>query len=86
MALELVPIGFGNILALDRVVAITGPDSAPIKRLVREGRKKGVCIDMTSGRRTRAVLVLDSGHIVLAALSPESIANRLSSRREEQDV
>lgn len=79
---ELVHIGFGQILASRRVVAITNPDSAPIKRLVQEGKRKGLCIDMTSGRKTRAVLILDSGHIVLASLSPEGVASRIAGSPE----
>lgn len=79
---ELVHIGFGHVLASDRVVAITSPDSAPVKRLVQEGRRKGVCIDMTSGRKTRAVLILDSGHIVLASLTPDVLASRLATGGE----
>lgn len=83
MPSELVHIGFGNILASRRVLAITGPDSAPIKRLVKEGKRKGTCIDMTSGRKTRAVLVLDSGHVVLASLSPDVLAGRIAGAAED---
>ncbi len=83
MPSDLVHIGFGNILASQRVLAITGPDSAPIKRLVKEGRRKGVCIDMTSGRKTRAVLILDSGHVVLASLSPDALASRITGGPED---
>lgn len=82
MPSELVHIGFGHVLASDRVVAITSPDSAPMKRLVQEGRRKGTCIDMTSGRKTRAVLILDSGHIILASLTPEVLASRIASSAE----
>jgi regulator of extracellular matrix RemA (YlzA/DUF370 family) len=73
---ELVHIGFGNILAMNRVIAIASPNSAPIKRIVQEARSKGQLIDMTSGRRTKAVIFTDSGHIVLAALAPETITGR----------
>ncbi|MFA5629729.1 MAG: DUF370 domain-containing protein [Dehalococcoidales bacterium] len=73
---ELVHIGFGNILAMNRVVAIASPNSAPIKRTIQEARSKGQLIDMTSGRRTKAVIFTDSGHIVLAALAPETITGR----------
>ena len=77
MVIELVHIGFGNILAMNRVIAIASPNSAPTKRTIQEGRNKGLLIDMTSGRRTKAVIFTDSGHIVLAALAPETITGRL---------
>ena len=81
MITELVHIGFGNILAMNRVIAIASPNSAPTKRTMQEGRNKGLLIDMTSGRRTKAVIFIDSGHIVLAALAPETIAGRLQVSR-----
>ena len=77
MVIELVHIGFGNILAMNRVIAIASPNSAPTKRTIQEGRNKGLLIDMTNGRRTKAVIFTDSGHIVLGALAPETIAGRL---------
>ena len=77
MATELVHIGFGNILAVNRVVAIVSPQSAPTKRLIQESKGGGTIIDMTSGRRTKAVLVLDTGHVVLAAIAPDTIARRV---------
>ena len=73
---ELVHIGFGNILAMNRVIAIASPNSAPTKRIIQEARNKGQLIDMTSGRRTKAVIFTDSGYIVLAALAPETITGR----------
>jgi regulator of extracellular matrix RemA (YlzA/DUF370 family) len=73
---ELVHIGFGNILAMNRVIAIASPNSAPTKRIIQEARNKGQLIDMTSGRRTKAVIFTDSGHIVLAALAPETNTGR----------
>ena len=76
MVTGLVHIGFGNIIAMNRVIAIASPNSAPSKRAVQEGRNKGLLVDMTSGRRTKAVIFTDSGHIVLAALAPETIAGR----------
>ena len=81
MVRELVHIGFGNILAMNRVIAIASPNSAPTKRIMQEGRNKGLLIDMTSGRRTKAVIFTDSGHIVLAALAPETITGRLQITR-----
>ena len=81
MHVELVHIGFGNILAMSRVIAIASPNSAPTKRTIQEGRNKGLLIDMTNGRRTKAVIFTDSGHIILAALAPETIAGRLQVSR-----
>jgi len=81
MVTGLVHIGFGNIIAMNRVIAIASPNSAPSKRAVQEGRNKGLLIDMTSGRRTKAVIITDSGHIILAALTPETIASRLQLGR-----
>jgi regulator of extracellular matrix RemA (YlzA/DUF370 family) len=86
MRTDLVHIGFGNILAMNRVIAIASPNSAPTKRIVQEGRNKGLLIDMTSGRRTKAVIFADSGHIVLAALAPETIAGRLQVSKESSPL
>ncbi|MBN1862711.1 MAG: DUF370 domain-containing protein [Dehalococcoidales bacterium] len=82
MTMEPVHVGFGNILAVNRVIAIVSPNSAPTKRAIQEGRNKGLLIDMTNGRRTKAVVVTDSGHIILAALAPETIAGRLQLSRD----
>ncbi len=81
MSVELVHIGFNNIVLMNRVVAVASPNSAPIKRTVQQGKNKGLLIDMTNGRRTKAVIITDSGHIVLAALTPETIAGRLQANR-----
>jgi regulator of extracellular matrix RemA (YlzA/DUF370 family) len=81
---ELVHVGFGNIIALNRVMAIITPDSAPIKRLIQEAREKANLIDVTCGRKTKAVIVLDNGHLVLAAIQPETIAARLGQLREAE--
>jgi extracellular matrix regulatory protein A len=81
MSIELVHIGFGNILAMSRAIAIASPNSAPTKRIIHDGRNNGKLIDMTSGRRTKAVIFTDSGHIILAALAPETIASRLQAGR-----
>ncbi len=75
--LKLINIGFGNIVAANRVIAIVSPESAPIKRMIQEARDKGILIDATFGRRTRAVVVTDSEHIILSDLQPETVANRL---------
>ena len=81
MTIQLVHIGFGNIVAMNRVIAIVTPNSAPTKRAIQEGRNKGQLIDMTNGRRTKAVIFADSGHIILAALAPETISGRLQANR-----
>ncbi|HNX92488.1 MAG TPA: DUF370 domain-containing protein [Syntrophomonas sp.] len=80
MDIKLVNIGFGNIVAANRIIAIVSPESAPIKRIIQEAREKGVLIDATYGRRTRAVVVTDSGHVILSAVQPETVANRLGSK------
>lgn len=73
---KLINIGFGNIVSANRVIAIISPESSPIKRMIQETREKGLLIDATYGRRTRAVLVTDSGHVVLSPVQPETIAHR----------
>ena len=83
MTIELVHIGFSNIVAMNRVIAIALPNSAPTKRVIQEGKSKGLLIDMTNGRRTKAVIFSDSGHIILSALAPETIAGRLRVSRAE---
>ncbi|MDP6647154.1 MAG: DUF370 domain-containing protein [Dehalococcoidales bacterium] len=82
--MELVHIGFNNVIITNRVVAIASPQSAPTKRTIQEARSKGVLIDMTNGRRTKAVIVTDSGHIILAALTPETIVGRLQGGRADE--
>jgi regulator of extracellular matrix RemA (YlzA/DUF370 family) len=79
MDTELTHIGFGNFLLKERVIAILPPNSAPTKRMIHERRSAGLLIDMTSGRRTKAVLVMDSGHIVLAAIAAETLAGRMAA-------
>lgn len=74
--MQLINIGFGNIVSANRIIAIVSPESAPIKRLVQEAKDNGTAIDATCGRRTRAVLIMDSDHIVLSALQPETVAGR----------
>ncbi|MEQ8236181.1 MAG: DUF370 domain-containing protein [Syntrophomonadaceae bacterium] len=87
MDIKLVNIGFGNIVAAHRIVAIVSPESAPIKRIIQEARDKGVLVDATYGRRTRAVIVVDSGHVILSAVQPETVANRLGSKESvNEDV
>ena len=74
--MKLVNIGFGNMVSAQRVVAIVSPDSAPVKRLGQEARERGVLIDASFGRKTRAVLVTDSGHVIWSSLSPEQVSAR----------
>ncbi len=85
MDIKLVNIGFGNIVAANRIVAIVSPESAPIKRIIQEAREKGILIDATYGRRTRAVIVVDSGHVILSAVQPETVANRLTSKESSNE-
>jgi regulator of extracellular matrix RemA (YlzA/DUF370 family) len=73
---KLINIGFGNIVAANRIIAIVAPDSAPIKRIIQDARDKGALIDATYGRRTRAVVITDSGHVLLSAVQPETVAHR----------
>ncbi len=81
MSTELIHAGFGNYLAVNHVVSIASPGSAPVKRLVQEGRTRNLTIDMTSGRRTKAVVFMDNGSIVLVAITPETIASRVIAAR-----
>ena len=83
--MRLINIGFGNMVSAGRLIAIVSPDSAPIKRMVQEARDRGVLIDATYGRRTRAVLIMDNDHLVLSALQTETVANRLAGEREGDD-
>ena len=81
--MKLINIGFGNMVSAGRLIAIVSPESAPIKRMVQEARDKGNLIDATYGRRTRAVLIMDSDHIVLSALQPVTVAGRLGGKETE---
>lgn len=80
--MKLINIGFGNMVSAGRLIAIVSPESAPIKRMVQEARDRGVLVDATYGRRTRAVLITDSDHIILSSLQPETVASRLGGREE----
>ncbi|NLK00355.1 MAG: DUF370 domain-containing protein [Clostridia bacterium] len=84
MGIKLINIGFGNIVSANRIIAIVSPESAPIKRIIQEARDQGILIDATYGRRTRAVVIMDSGHIILSAVQPETVAHRLSSKDNTQ--
>ena len=83
--MKFINVGFNNMIAAARVVAVIGPDSAPAKRLVQDARDSGRAIDCTSGRRTRGILITDSDHIVLSSIQPETIAARLTGEEEEED-
>jgi len=83
MNFRLVNVGFGNIVSANRVIAIVSPESAPIKRIVQEARESGRLIDATCGRRTRAVVITDSDHVILSAIQPETVANRLDTKQDE---
>ena len=80
MGIKLINIGFGNIVSANRLIAIVGPESAPVKRIVQDARERGQLIDATYGRRTRAVIITDSDHVILSALQPETVAHRLNAK------
>ena len=82
-AMKLLNIGFGNLVSAERLIAIVSPESAPIRRTIQEARERGVLIDATYGRKTRAVLIMDSDHVVLSALQPETVANRSTGGAED---
>ena len=81
--MELINIGFGNLVSAQRLISIVGPDSAPVKRLIQESRDRGMLIDATYGRKTASVLIMDSDHVILSALSSEKLAPRLGLRVED---
>ena len=80
--MKLINIGFGNMVSARRLIAVVSPESAPIKRMVQEAKERGNLVDATFGRRTRAVLITDSDHIILSALQPETVAGRFNGREE----
>ncbi len=84
--MQLINIGFGNIVSANRVIAIVSPESAPIKRLVQEAKDNKTAVDATCGRRTRAVLIMDSNHVILSAIQPETIASRLGKEMSKDDL
>jgi regulator of extracellular matrix RemA (YlzA/DUF370 family) len=81
--MRLINIGFGNMAAAERVIAVISPDSAPVKRAVQDARERGVLIDASFGRSTKSVIVMDSGNIILSALPTETIANRIQEQNEQ---
>lgn len=83
--MKLINIGFGNMVSASKLIAIVSPESAPIKRIVQDARDKGCLIDATYGRRTRAVIVMDSDHVILSAIQPETVANRVVERDDDTE-
>ena len=83
--MRLIGIGFGNLLSRDRVISIVSPESAPIKRMIQDVREKGLLIDASFGRSTKAVIIMDSGNVVLSALSPEVLASRFEDKSEQEE-
>ena len=84
--MQLVNIGFGNIVSAERIVAIVSPESAPIKRLIQESKDNKTTVDATYGRRTRAVLIMDSGHVILSAIQPETVGARIDKNMSHEDI
>ena len=84
--MKFINIGFGNIVSANRLIAIVSPESAPIKRIIQDARDTGKLVDATYGRRTRAVIIMDSEHVILSAVQPETVANRLEDDEDEQSL
>lgn len=84
--MQLVNIGFGNMVSAERLIAIVSPEAAPIKRIVQDSKEKGALIDATCGRKTRTVIIMDSDHVVLSALKPEMIAARFGEKQSEDET
>lgn len=83
--MQLINIGFGNMVSSERIISIISPESAPIKRIIQEAKDSKMAIDATYGRRTRSVIIMDSGHVILSAVQPETIAGRAQSNLIEDD-
>ncbi|MCI8618790.1 MAG: DUF370 domain-containing protein [Oscillospiraceae bacterium] len=84
--MKLINIGFGNMVSSNRLLALVSPDSAPIKRLIQEAKERGMLIDASYGRRTRAVIIMDTDHVILSAIQPETIANRMADKIAEEET
>ncbi len=88
--MKLINVGFGNMISANRAVALVSPDSAPIKRLIREAEDRGMLVNATYGRRTRSVVVMDSKHVILSAITPEKLATRLDGeydgKYDDEDI
>lgn len=80
--MKLINIGYGNVVVAGRIIAVISPESAPVKRIIQDARDSGTLIDATYGRRTRAVIITDSGHIILSSVQPETVAARLDDTEE----
>ena len=83
--MKLVNIGFGGLVARERILAVVSPDSSPIKRIIQDVRERGQLVDASYGRKTQAVLVMDSGHVILSAIQPETVANRFVQNDEVEE-
>jgi regulator of extracellular matrix RemA (YlzA/DUF370 family) len=83
--IKLINIGFGNIVSANRIISIVSPESAPIKRIIQEARERHMLIDATYGRRTRAVIIADSDHVILSAVQPETVAQRLANKEDASE-
>ena len=83
--MQLLNVGFGNVVSSGRIISIVGPEAAPIKRMIKEAKDSKTAVDATCGRRTKAVIVMDSGHVVLSALQPETLAGRLDTGLESKE-
>ena len=83
--MKLINIGVGNMVSANRIIAIVSPESAPIKRIINDARDKGQLVDATYGRKTRAVIIADSGHIILSAIQPETVAGRVSGKADREN-
>ena len=83
--MKFINIGYGNMVAVDRIITVTSPDSAPIKRIIQDAKDAGRAIDATCGRKTRAVIITDSDHVILSALQTETVANRLDNDADVTD-
>ncbi len=83
--MQLIPIGYGNAVSAERLVAVVSPESAPIKRIVQDARDRGMLIDATYGRKTKSVLIMDSDHVVLSAVLPSSIAGRAEAVHDDNE-
>ena len=83
--MKLINIGFGNMVSAERVVAVVSPESSPVKRIIQDAREDGMLIDATFGRRTRAVIVTDSEHVILSALQPETLASRMNGENDKEE-
>ena len=84
--MQLINIGFGNIVSAGRIISIVSPESAPIKRIIQEAKDSKMAVDATYGRRTRAVIIMDSGHIILSAVQPETVAGRLDKEIDKDEI